>query len=120
MGPSAKALDFTGDVAIVTGAGCRSSREIGNGRAAAILLARHGAKVAIVDLNAEWAKDTQRLINEEGGVSHVIQADVSEETSCKRVVDETVEIFGAVNLLVNNGDDSPISKHTHLIHQTRF
>lgn len=77
--------------------------EIGNGRAAAILLARHGAKVALVDINADWAKETKRMIDEEGGVSEVIQADVTSEESCKNAVAKTVELWGAVHILVNIG-----------------
>jgi NAD(P)-dependent dehydrogenase (short-subunit alcohol dehydrogenase family) len=77
--------------------------EIGNGRAAAILLARHGAKVALVDFNVEWAQETKRMIDEEGGVSEVIQADVTSEESCKQAVDRTVELFGKVHVLVNIG-----------------
>jgi NAD(P)-dependent dehydrogenase (short-subunit alcohol dehydrogenase family) len=115
-----RALDFTGDVAIVTGAGSRmngallmsifgtrhvlmTAGEIGNGRAAAILLARHGAKVALVDFNVEWAQETKRMIDEEGGISEVIQADVTSEESCKNAVDKTVELYGTVHILVNIG-----------------
>ncbi|RBR25046.1 uncharacterized protein FIESC28_02170 [Fusarium coffeatum] len=76
-------------------------REIGNGRAAAILLARHGAKVALVDFNVDWAKETKRMIDEEGGISEVIQADVTQEESCKNAVDKTVEMWGALHILVN-------------------
>ncbi|RWA10347.1 hypothetical protein EKO27_g4752 [Xylaria grammica] len=76
--------------------------EIGNGRAAAILLARHGAKVALVDFNIDWAKETKRMIDEEGGISEVIQADVTSEESCKAAVGKTVEFWGAVHILVNN------------------
>ncbi|KAH6954606.1 hypothetical protein DER45DRAFT_586028 [Fusarium avenaceum] len=94
-------FDFTGDVAVVTGAGSRMDGEIGNGRAAAILLARHGAKVALVDFNVDWAKETKRMIDEEGGVSEVIQADVTKEDSCKNAIDKTVELWGAVHILVN-------------------
>lgn len=77
--------------------------EIGNGRATAILLARQGAKVALVDYNADWAKETKRMIDEEGGISHVIQADVTDEESCKNAVKQTVEAFGTVHILVNVG-----------------
>ncbi|KAF5003991.1 hypothetical protein FDECE_9491 [Fusarium decemcellulare] len=96
-----RAFDFTGDVAIVTGAGSRMDGEIGNGRAAAILLARQGAKVVLVDLNIDWAKETKRMIDEEGGISEVIQADVTQEKSCKNAVDKTVELWGALHVLVN-------------------
>ncbi|KAI8226750.1 hypothetical protein K4K54_003601 [Colletotrichum sp. SAR 10_86] len=97
-----RAFDFAGDVAIVTGAGSRMDGEIGNGRAAAILLARHGAKVALLDLNEDWARETKRMIDEEGGTSEVIQTDVSKEDSCRDAVSKTVELFGAVHILVNN------------------
>ncbi|KAI1366216.1 hypothetical protein F5Y08DRAFT_327435 [Xylaria arbuscula] len=96
-----RALDFTGDVAIVTGAGSRMDNEIGNGRATAILLARHGAKVALLDINVEWARETKRMIDEEGGISEIIQTDVTDEESCKDAVARTVELFGAVHILVN-------------------
>ncbi|CEL04562.1 Putative Short-chain dehydrogenase reductase sdr [Aspergillus calidoustus] len=105
--PPPRAFDFTGDVAIVTGAGSRMDGEIGNGRAAAILLARHGAKVALVDFNVAWANETKRMIVEEGSGGEsgsnviVVQADVTDEDSCKRAVETTVEVFGAVHILVN-------------------
>ena len=53
-----------GKVAIVTGAGS-SAEGIGNGRAAALLLARHGAKIGLVDYHAEAAAETARMIAEE-------------------------------------------------------
>lgn len=81
--------------------------EIGNGRAAAILLARHGAKVALVDFNVDWAKETKRMIDEEGGVSEVIQADVTTEESCKNAVAKTVSLWGALHILVNIGTLKP-------------
>ncbi|OAL47374.1 NAD(P)-binding protein [Pyrenochaeta sp. DS3sAY3a] len=99
---ASKVLDFEGDVAIVTGAGCRSSNEVGNGRAVAILLARRGAKVALVDVNIKWAEETKQFIVSEGGLAHAIEADVSDEQSCQRIVNETVKVFGGLNLLVNN------------------
>ena len=98
-----RAFDFTGEVAIVTGAGSRMDGEIGNGRASAILLARHGAKVALVDSNEDWAKETKRMIAEEGGVSEIFQADVTDEVACQRVVAKTVELWGALHILVNIG-----------------
>ncbi|KAH9885921.1 hypothetical protein F4778DRAFT_774182 [Xylariomycetidae sp. FL2044] len=96
-----RAFDFDGEVAIVTGAGSRMSGEIGNGRATAILLARQGAKVALVDLNSDWCQETKRMIDVEGGISEVIQADVTDEESCKNAVARTVELFGTVHILVN-------------------
>lgn len=43
------------------------------------------------------------MIDEEGGISHVIQADVTNEDSCKSAVAQTVELWGAVHVLVNIG-----------------
>jgi NAD(P)-dependent dehydrogenase (short-subunit alcohol dehydrogenase family) len=51
----------------------------------------------------DWAKETKRMIDEEGGVSEVIQADVTKEDSCKNAIDKTVELWGAVHILVNIG-----------------
>ncbi|KIX96995.1 uncharacterized protein Z520_07109 [Fonsecaea multimorphosa CBS 102226] len=92
---------FDGEVAIVSGAGSRMPGEIGNGRATAILLARQGAKVALLDINASWAEDTKRMIDAEGGISEVIPTDVTDESSCKNAVAKTVELFGTVTILVN-------------------
>ena len=77
--------------------------EIGNGRATCILLARQGAKVALVDHTAEWAAETKQMIDDEGGISEVIQADVTKEESCKAAVAKTVELFGSLSILVNVG-----------------
>ncbi|KAJ4412560.1 hypothetical protein N0V82_008737 [Gnomoniopsis sp. IMI 355080] len=96
-----RSFAFAGDVAIVTGAGSRMPGEIGNGRATAILLARHGAKVALVDNNLEWVSETKRMIDDEGGTSLIIQADVTDEEACRGVVEKTVEVFGALHMLVN-------------------
>lgn len=43
------------------------------------------------------------MIDEEGGVSEVIQADVTDEASCRNAVAKTVELYGAVHILVNIG-----------------
>jgi NAD(P)-dependent dehydrogenase (short-subunit alcohol dehydrogenase family) len=58
-------------VAIVTGAGSRADG-VGNGRAASILLARNGARVVLVDTNAQWAERTREMIAAEGGDSLVV------------------------------------------------
>jgi NAD(P)-dependent dehydrogenase (short-subunit alcohol dehydrogenase family) len=90
-----------GKVAIVTGAGSRAEG-IGNGRAAAILLARHGAKVALVDQNEEWATRTQQMIEAEGGTSHVVLGDVTEPEACARIVRAAVDLWGRLDVVVNN------------------
>jgi NAD(P)-dependent dehydrogenase (short-subunit alcohol dehydrogenase family) len=88
-------------IAIVTGAGSRSEG-IGNGRATAIILARHGARVTLVDSVAEWVEETARLIAEEGGTSQTVLGDVSDPGSCQAIVARTVEAWGRLDILVNN------------------
>lgn len=90
-----------GKVAIVTGAGSRGDG-IGNGRAIAIVLARHGAKVTLVDTMRDWAEHTQKLIDKEGGVSMIVDGDVSDAASCQSIVAQTVAKWGRLDILVNN------------------
>jgi NAD(P)-dependent dehydrogenase (short-subunit alcohol dehydrogenase family) len=92
---------MAGKVAIVTGAGSRADG-IGNGRAASVLLARHGAKVALVDENAAWVARTREMIEAEGGVAKVIAGDVTIPDDCARIVRETVGAWGRLDVLVNN------------------
>ena len=96
-----------GKVAIVTGAGS-SAEGIGNGRATAIILARHGAKVGLVDANEAAAAETARLIAEFGGETVVIQADVTKVDACENAVRKTVERFGRLDILFNNVGTSRI------------
>jgi NAD(P)-dependent dehydrogenase (short-subunit alcohol dehydrogenase family) len=90
-----------GKVAIVTGAGSRAEG-IGNGRATAIILARHGACVTLVDSVAEWAQQTAGMIGAEGGTSQIVEGDVSEQVSCRTIVARTMEAWGRLDILVNN------------------
>src|SRR5882724_4666605 len=84
---------LNGKVAIVTGAGSRAEG-IGNGRATAVVLARHGAKVTLVDTVAQWADETRRLIEAESGVCQIVEGDVSDPASCQAIVVRTVEAWG--------------------------
>jgi NAD(P)-dependent dehydrogenase (short-subunit alcohol dehydrogenase family) len=88
-------------VAIVTGAGSRADG-IGNGRAAAILLAREGVKVALIDATTANATATKAMIDKEGGTSMVVEADVTVPASCEAAVKKTVAAWGRVDFLVNN------------------
>jgi NAD(P)-dependent dehydrogenase (short-subunit alcohol dehydrogenase family) len=92
---------LAGKVAIVTGGGSRGPG-IGNGRAAAILYAREGARVVLVDQVAAWAEATQAMIAAEGGETLVAEADVTADADCQRVVEQTVSRFGGVDILHNN------------------
>ena len=97
----------SGKVALVTGAGS-SAEGIGNGRAAAMLLARHGARVGLMDFKEDAAEETARMIRDEGGECIVIQGDVSNVDSCRAAVSATAERWGRLDILVNNVGTSRI------------
>jgi NAD(P)-dependent dehydrogenase (short-subunit alcohol dehydrogenase family) len=88
-------------VAIVTGAGSRGEG-IGNGRAAAILFAREGARVLLVDQSADAAEVTRAAIAAEGGEAAVCAADVTRAAECRAIVDEAVRRWGRLDILDNN------------------
>lgn len=92
---------MAGKVAIVTGAGSQNDG-IGNGRAAAILLAREGARVGLVDFNEEMALATKRMIDAEGGTSMAITADVTVPAACEAAVQSIIDAYGRLDVLVNN------------------
>jgi NAD(P)-dependent dehydrogenase (short-subunit alcohol dehydrogenase family) len=91
-----------GKVAIVTGAGSTPGPGVGTGKATAIVLAREGASVLLVDLHADRADETRRTIEDEGGTAQVFAADVSRADDCAAMVGAAVEAFGTVDILVNN------------------
>ncbi|KAI3323945.1 NAD(P)-binding protein [Xylariaceae sp. AK1471] len=74
-------------------------------RATAFLFANHfarlGVKVALVDFDTGWAQEAKRRIDEEDGISEVIQVDSTDEGSLRKAVAKTVEVFGAIHTLVN-------------------
>lgn len=84
-----------GRVAIVTGAGR------GLGRAYALELARQGAKVVVNDLD-DTAHDVASEITGNGGQAISIPNDIGDWTSARRLVDQAVEAFGRLDVLVNN------------------
>ena len=74
-----------GKVAIVTGAGAADDG-IGNGRAAAMLLAQAGTSVLVVDMDRARADRTVHMIREIGGAAQAFAGDVTSEDDCKRMV----------------------------------
>jgi NAD(P)-dependent dehydrogenase (short-subunit alcohol dehydrogenase family) len=92
---------LAGKVAIVTGAGSRAEG-IGNGRATAVLFAREGARVLLVDQSRAAAEVTLEMIAGEGGEAAVCEADVTRAADCRAVVDEAVRRWGRLDILDNN------------------
>jgi NAD(P)-dependent dehydrogenase (short-subunit alcohol dehydrogenase family) len=92
---------LAGKVAIVTGAGSNGPG-IGNGKAAAIVYAREGARVMLVDRNLDAAEETHRMIAEDVGESSAFRADVARSNECRAMADACIERYGAIDILHNN------------------
>ncbi len=88
-------------VAIVVGAGSQNEG-IGNGRASAILFAREGARVLLVDANGAMAEQTRSTIVAEGGEAVVFEADVTDPAVFDAMVRDAVSRWGRLDILVNN------------------
>ncbi len=88
-------------VAIITGAGSRGPG-LGNGKAAAVLFAREGARVLCVDAKPEHAEETAKLIAQEGGDAAVFAANVTRKAYCEAMVKAALDRWGAVDILHNN------------------
>lgn len=89
-------------VAMVMGAGQTPGETIGNGRATAILFAREGARVFLVDHRLDSARDTQSMIEQEGGEAQSFPADITKETDCRACAEACVEAYGRIDILHNN------------------
>ena len=88
-------------VAIISGAGSVGPGW-GNGRASAIIFAREGARVFLIDRDQEALDVTAQQIKEEGGIASTHIADVTDSDSIKAMVDACVAEFGRIDILVNN------------------
>ena len=82
-------------VALITGGAS------GIGRGIALAMAKEGAKVVIVDVNDEQGEATVAELNELTE-AHLIISDISKRENITQIVAETVDVFGALNILVNN------------------
>jgi len=87
-----------GKVALITGG------DSGIGRSVAVLFAREGANVAIVYLALEQsdAEETQRAVEGEGQQALLLAGDVTDPKFCHEAVEQTVQKFGKLDILVNN------------------
>ena len=88
--------NLEGKVAIVTGAGR------GIGQQIAKKLAEQGAKVAVVDLKAEWCEETVGLVKAAGSEAIGLGCNVAESADVDATVKAVIAKFGTVDIMVNN------------------
>jgi NAD(P)-dependent dehydrogenase (short-subunit alcohol dehydrogenase family) len=81
--------------AIVTGAAS------GIGRASAVAFAREGAKVAVVDIQADAGNDTVEVIRQAGGEALFVPCDVTDAGQVSGVVEQCVKVFGRIDCAMN-------------------
>src|SRR5215207_5771395 len=90
-----------GKVAVVTGAAPRGEG-VGNGMATAILFAREGAEVVLVNRSAERAEKLAKQIKDEGGEASVFAGDVAQPDAAEAMAAFAVTQYGRLDILHNN------------------
>jgi len=83
-------------ICVITGGGS------GIGQATALCFAAEGAKVVAADINANAASETSRLIEKNGAAALAVTVDVTQAASVQKMLHKAVEIFGRIDVLVNN------------------
>lgn len=101
------AFDLSGKVIVIVGGGQMPGDKISNGRATAVLAARHGAEVVAVDLNLAAAQETVDMIAAEGGSAYAVQADAAEKDDCQRIFDVVMQRSGRVDGMVYSVATNP-------------
>ncbi len=94
-------MRFQGKVIIVTG----SARGIG--RAIALGFGKEGGKVTVADVRDEQGEETARLVSEAGGQGFFVHTDVSSKAEVEAMLQETLQTFGSLDVLVNNAGICP-------------
>ncbi len=87
---------FENKVALVTGASS------GIGRETSLAFAKEGAKVVVSDINTKGGEETVELIKKAGGEAKFIKNDVSDANEVKKMIEETVKLYGSLDIAINN------------------
>jgi short-subunit dehydrogenase len=95
---------FREKVVIVTGASS------GIGKALALQLAKDGARLALAARNAERLQELAVECRALGGKAEVIPTDVADESACRALIERTKELFGRIDMLINNAGMSVVGK----------
>src|SRR4051812_30712031 len=99
-------MDFTGKVAVVTGAGN------GIGRAAALAFAKSGAKVVVVDRDTAGGEATAGIIRQQGGEARFVAADVTRSADVQGYVKAALDAYGRIDCFFNNAGIEGSLQHT--------
>ena len=89
-------MQLDGKIALITGGGS------GIGRETAVLFAKHGAKVAIADINPVGGQETVEMIAKQGGEAFFVQVDVSQASQVEHMVNAVVGRYGRLDIAFNN------------------
>jgi NAD(P)-dependent dehydrogenase (short-subunit alcohol dehydrogenase family) len=107
-------MKLANKIALITGAGS------GMGRAASLLFAKEGARIACADIDEKGAQETARMIEADGGKAFAVRSDVSKSADAEAMVAATLETFGAPNVLYNNAGIEGVSDFLALMKEEDF
>jgi len=99
---------LTGKVAVITGA------SQGIGAAIARVFAAAGARIVVADIAVEKGEDTVKAINASGGEAIFLEADISRRQRIKKLLRETAEHFGRLDIVVHNAASFLVSPIEHM------
>jgi len=88
-------------VCVITGGGS------GMGKTASLLFSKEGAKIVVADVVEKAGQDTVQAVKAQGGQAIFVQADVSRESDCKKLMDEGARVYGGLDVLYNNAGIFP-------------
>src|ERR1700730_13892884 len=107
-------MKLANKIALITGAGS------GMGRAASLLFAKEGARIACADIDEKGAQETARMIEADGGKAFAVRSDVSKSADAEAMVAATLEKFGAPNVVYNNAGIEGVSDFLALMKEEDF